>query len=144
MNVIQMESWFFFEMFHNKFHFSKQRKSAIIPVYYFLPVQFDPKICTMFTSLYNQGLYNAYLPYFQYIAIAVAIILLPIIGLIILRIVLKLTTGRCKSLTCLNGKTAIVTGGGSGMFLSLFYKGSILNYLHYYNYSQKFLNRFYT
>ncbi|EFA12116.1 retinol dehydrogenase 13 [Tribolium castaneum] len=56
--------------------------------------------------------YHAYL---KYVAFAVATVTFPIIGLIVLKIIQKFTTGRCKSLVCLNGKTAIVTGGGSGI-----------------------------
>ncbi|KAJ3643257.1 hypothetical protein Zmor_025981 [Zophobas morio] len=53
--------------------------------------------------------------YLKYVAFAVAAVTLPVIGLVILKIIQKWTTGRCRSLVCLNGKTAVVTGGGSGI-----------------------------
>ncbi|XP_068899031.1 retinol dehydrogenase 11-like [Tenebrio molitor] len=62
--------------------------------------------------MYTMIVYHAY---FKYVAFAVAAVVFPVIGLVLLKIIQKLTTGRCTSLVCLNGKTAIVTGGGSGI-----------------------------
>lgn len=42
-------------------------------------------------------------------------IIIPIIFLIVLKIVQKLTIGKCRSLACLVGKTAIITGGCNGL-----------------------------
>ncbi|KAJ8977941.1 hypothetical protein NQ317_017409 [Molorchus minor] len=56
--------------------------------------------------------YNAYIKYLAFAAITVS---LPIIALIILKIIQKLSAGKVKSLVCLVGKTAIVTGGCSGI-----------------------------
>lgn len=58
-----------------------------------------------------------YTVYLKYLAFAILAISLPIIALIILKLLQKVTAGRCTSLVCLSGKTAIVTGGCSGMCL---------------------------
>lgn len=58
-----------------------------------------------------------YSVYLKYIAFAFFLISLPIIALIVLKIIQKFTVGRVTSLACLKGKTAIITGGGSGKYL---------------------------
>lgn len=55
-----------------------------------------------------------YSVYLKYLAFAIAAVSLPVITLVVLKIFQKLTVGRAKSLVCLNGKTAIVTGSNSG------------------------------
>lgn len=50
----------------------------------------------------------------KYLAFAVLAVTLPIAGLVALKIIQKLSSGRCRSKVCLVGKTAIVTGGASG------------------------------
>lgn len=52
----------------------------------------------------------------KYIAFAVVTICLPFIALIGLKIFQYFSAGKVKSLACLVGKTAIVTGGRSGNF----------------------------
>nr|CAH7718838.1 unnamed protein product [Callosobruchus chinensis] len=54
-----------------------------------------------------------YWVYVKYLAFAVLALSLPVIALIALKIVQKFTAGRSRSLVCLKGKTAIVTGGTS-------------------------------
>ncbi|KAJ8920193.1 hypothetical protein NQ315_011854 [Exocentrus adspersus] len=56
-----------------------------------------------------------YYTYLKYLAFAVVTVTLPIVALIILKFVQKFSAGKVKSLVCLNGKTAIVTGGSSGV-----------------------------
>ncbi|CAG9819112.1 unnamed protein product [Phaedon cochleariae] len=58
-----------------------------------------------------------YAIYLKYLALAVVVASLPFIALIALKIFQKLTAGRVSSLVCLKGKTAIVTGGSSGIGL---------------------------
>nr|CAI5824416.1 unnamed protein product [Callosobruchus analis] len=56
-----------------------------------------------------------YWVYVKYLAFAVLALSLPVIALIALKIIQKFTAGRSRSLVCLKGKTAIVTGGTSGI-----------------------------
>uniref|UniRef100_A0A6P7GDE4 Retinol dehydrogenase 11-like isoform X1 n=1 Tax=Diabrotica virgifera virgifera TaxID=50390 RepID=A0A6P7GDE4_DIAVI len=58
--------------------------------------------------------YN-YTIYIKYIAFAVIAISLPFIALIVLKFFQKFSAGKVRSLVCLSGKTAIVTGAGSGI-----------------------------
>ncbi|XP_019876628.2 retinol dehydrogenase 12 [Aethina tumida] len=51
----------------------------------------------------------------KYLAFAVLAVTLPIAGLVALKIIQKLSSGRCRSKVCLVGKTAIVTGGATGI-----------------------------
>nr|XP_023029102.1 retinol dehydrogenase 11-like [Leptinotarsa decemlineata] len=53
--------------------------------------------------------------YLKYIIFAVALAIFPVFALIFLKIFQKLSAGRVRSLVCLTGKTAIVTGGSSGV-----------------------------
>ncbi|XP_056635257.1 retinol dehydrogenase 11-like [Diorhabda sublineata] len=58
--------------------------------------------------------YN-YTIYIKYIAFAVITISLPFVALIVLKLFQKFSAGKVKSLVCLNGKTAIVTGATSAV-----------------------------
>ncbi|CAG9854248.1 unnamed protein product [Phyllotreta striolata] len=58
--------------------------------------------------------YN-YATYLKYIAFAVITVLLPFISLIALKIFQKFSAGKVKSLVCLAGKTAIITGARRGI-----------------------------
>ncbi|KAJ8940607.1 hypothetical protein NQ318_004803, partial [Aromia moschata] len=58
---------------------------------------------------------NFYHVYLKYVAFALLAVALPIIALIILKMIQKLSAGKVKSMVCLVGKTAIVTGGCSGI-----------------------------
>ncbi|CAG9829276.1 unnamed protein product [Diabrotica balteata] len=58
--------------------------------------------------------YN-YTIYIKYIAFAVIAISLPFIALIVLKFFQKFSAGKVRSLVCLSGKTAIVTGASSGI-----------------------------
>lgn len=53
--------------------------------------------------------------YFKYFFYFIVFVCLPVVALILLKIFQKLTLGKCKSLACLSGKTAIVTGGSTGI-----------------------------
>lgn len=66
---------------------------------------------------YNMIIY--YSVYLKYIAFALFVLALPVVALVVLKILQKFTVGRVSSLVCLKGKTAIVTGGGSGNIFSL-------------------------
>ncbi|XP_044755284.1 retinol dehydrogenase 11-like [Coccinella septempunctata] len=53
--------------------------------------------------------------YIRYVFYTIVFVVLPILALILLKIFQKLTLGKCRSFVCLSGKTAIVTGGASGI-----------------------------
>ncbi|KAG5898752.1 hypothetical protein JTB14_010962 [Gonioctena quinquepunctata] len=58
---------------------------------------------------------HSYPFYFKYLIFAVVLASLPVIALILLKFIQKFSAGKVRSLVCLIGKTAIVTGGNSGI-----------------------------
>ncbi|XP_066261112.1 retinol dehydrogenase 11-like [Euwallacea similis] len=59
--------------------------------------------------------YPYYYIYFKYAAFAVIAASLPVIALVVLKLFQKYSTGRCRSMVCLVGKTVLVTGSCSGL-----------------------------
>ncbi|XP_060528550.1 retinol dehydrogenase 12-like [Cylas formicarius] len=58
-----------------------------------------------------------YYVYLKYIAFAIVALSFPVVGLVLLKLIQKVSAGRCRSLVCLSGKTVIITGGCSGLGL---------------------------